>query len=100
MREEYAKAYNLIDGDYKEKRGSLEKFASEYSEAVKSGTRTKGVKITGIERTGEPNKVIVDVTVRALYFGNLIDTNGRYMVEKIKGKGWRIVDNVSLTQNK
>lgn len=100
MREEYEKAYNLIDGSYKEKRGSLEKFSSEYRQAVESGTRTKGVRITGIEKTGEPNKVIVDVTVRALYFGDLIDTNGRYLVEKIRGKGWRIIDNVSLTQNK
>ena len=100
MREEYEKAYNLIDGSYKEKRGSLEKFSSEYRQAVEGGTRTKGVKITGVEKTGEPNKVIVDVTVRALYFGDLIDTNGRYLVEKIQGKGWRIVDNVSLKQDK
>jgi len=100
MREEYVKAYNLIDGKYKEKRGSLEKFSDEYRKAVEGGTRTKEVRITGIEKTKEPNKVIIDVTVRALYFGDLIDTNGKYVVEKIKGKGWKIVDNVSLTQSK
>ena len=50
MQEEYEKAYNLIDGSYKEKRGSLEKFSSEYQQAVEGGTRTKGVKITGVEK--------------------------------------------------
>lgn len=98
MREEYDKAYNLIDGSYRDIRGDLEKFTKEYQDAVRSGTRTKGVKITGIEKTGEKDKFIVNVTVKALYFGNLVDTNGSYIVQKIPKKGWRIVDNVSSSK--
>jgi hypothetical protein len=100
MREQYEKAYNLIDGEYKEKRGTLEKFSKEYQDAVRSGTRTKGVKITGFKKTDKQNRVIVNVTVRALYFGDIIDTNGSYVVQKIPGKGWRIVDNVSSSKEK
>jgi len=100
MREQYEKAYNLIDGEYKEKRGTLEKFSKEYQDAVRSGTRTKGVKITGFKKTDKQDQVIVNVTVRALYFGDIIDTNGSYVVQKIPGKGWRIVGNVSSSKGK
>ena len=95
MDENYNKAYQLIDGEYKISRGSLEKFTIDYREAVRSGTRTKKITIERVKKTDNRNQRIVDVVVRILYQGGLVDTNGSYLLEKIPNKGWRIVKNVS-----
>jgi len=97
--EKYNEAYKLIDGPYKAKRGSLEKFSQEYSLAVQSGTRTEKIKISGIKSTKNPLQKIVSVTVSVFYTGSTVDTQGSYLVEKIPGKGWRIVDNVSSQES-
>jgi len=98
--EKYEKAYQLIDGDYKVKRGSLDKFSEEYRLAVEGGTRTKKIAIKGIKAGKQKNQRIVSVTVSVLYIGSIVDTQGSYLVEKIPGKGWRIVENVSSQENK
>lgn len=98
--EKYEKAYRLIEGKYKEKRGSLDKFSEEYRLAVESGTRTKKIVINTIKAGKEKNQRIVSVTVSVLYIGSVVDTQGSYLVEKIPGKGWRIVENVSNQENK
>lgn len=98
--EKYNEAYKLIDGPYKAKRGSLEKFTLEYSMAVQTGTRTEKINISGIKSTKNPLQKIVSVTVSVFYTGSMVDTQGSYLVEKIPGKGWRIVDNVSSQENK
>jgi hypothetical protein len=99
--EKYDKAYQLIDNPYKAKRGSIEKFTEEYRAATtEGGTRTKKVVITGIKPGPKTNQKIVSVTVSVLYLGSVVDTQGSYLVEKIPGKGWRIVDNVSSQENK
>jgi hypothetical protein len=93
--EQYDKAYNLTDGQYKESRGSLNRFSSEYKAAALSGTRTIKVSIKNVYRTTKANQYIVSVTVRVLYRGDILDTDGSYLLEKFPGKGWRIVQNVS-----
>lgn len=93
--EQYDKAYQLIDGQYKESRGSLSRFSNEYKTAALSGTRTKKISINNIYRTTKANQYIVNVTVRVLYRGDVLDTDGSYLLQKIPGKGWRIVQNVS-----
>ncbi|HOI24643.1 MAG TPA: hypothetical protein PK581_03490 [Caldisericia bacterium] len=93
--EQYDKAYQLIDGQYKESRGSLSRFSNEYKAAALSGTRTKKITINHVYRTNKANQYIVNVTVRVLYRGDILDTDGSYLLEKIPGKGWRIVQNVS-----
>ena len=98
--ERYDKAYQLIDGAYKEKRGSIEKFSEEYKLAVQSGTKTEKITISGIKATKNPLQKIVSVTVSVLYIGSIVDTQGSYLVEKIPGKGWRIVDNVTSQESK
>jgi hypothetical protein len=98
--ERYEKAYQLIDGAYKESRGSLERFSNEYYNAVLSGTRTRKVTIRSILRTDKPKQYIVNVTVQVLYRGEITDTDGSYLLENIPGKGWRIVRNVSSLMNK
>jgi len=98
--ENYQKAYQLIDGKYLEKRGTLVNFSTEYKLAVESGTRTKKIVISGVEATKNPKQKIVSVVVSVLYIGSVVDTQGSYLVEKINGKGWRIVDNVTNQQNK
>jgi hypothetical protein len=98
--EQYSKAYRLIDGPYKAKRGSVDKFTEEYKLAVESGTRTKKIVISGIKPGPKPNQKIVSVIVSVLYTGSIVDTNGSYLVEKIPGKGWLIVENVSNQENK
>ncbi len=94
--ENYEKAYQLIDGQYKKSRGSMERFTNEYANAVVSGTRTQKVTIKGIQRVeGNSKQYIVHVTVRILYRGDMMDSDGSYLLEKIPGKGWKIVQNVS-----
>jgi hypothetical protein len=100
MEENYSKAYQLIDGEYKISRGSLEKFTKDYREAVRSGTRTKKITIERVKKTENSNQRIVDVVVRILYQGGLVDTNGSYLLEKIQHKGWRIIKNVSSERKK
>lgn len=99
--EKYREAYNLIDGAYKEKRGSIQKFTDDYRLAnVEGGTRTKRVVITEVKPGPKLNQKIVSVTVSVLYLGSVVDTQGFYLVENIPGKGWRIVDNVSSQESK
>jgi len=100
MNEDYKRAYNLIDGKYKLKRGSLENFSNEYKQAVYGGTRTKRVRITGYKNTTIPTQKIVAVKITVLYTGSVLDTEGSYLVEKVLNKGWRIIDNVSNQENK
>jgi hypothetical protein len=99
--EQYSQAYKLIDGPYKEKRGTIDKFTDDYRLAnVEGGTRTKKVVITEVRSGPKPNQKIVSVTVSVLYLGSIVDTQGFYLVENIPGKGWRIVDNVSSQESK
>ncbi len=93
--ERYEEAYGLTDGIYRENRGPFERFRREYYDAVRSGTRTRRVFINGIQRTDQPDHYIVHVTVRVLYRGDLLDTQGSYLLRNVSGKGWRIVQNVS-----
>lgn len=98
--EKYDKAYVLIDGAYKLKRGSLEKFTDEYFQAVQTGTRTKKIVVSNVKSGKKPNQKIVTVNITVFYTGADVETKGSYLVEKIPGKGWRIVDNVSSQESK
>lgn len=93
--ERYEKAYELTYGQYRERRGPYERFAREYSEAILTGTRTRRVFIDSIQRTDQNDHYIVHVTVRVLYRGEIMDTQGSYLLRKVPGKGWRIVQNIS-----
>lgn len=98
--EKYKKAYALIDGNYLLKRGSLEKFTDEYFQAVQTGTRTKKIVISNVKPGKKPNQKIVSVNITVFYTGADVETKGSYLVEKIPGKGWRIVDNVTSQESK
>jgi hypothetical protein len=100
MEENYPRAYQLIDGEYKKSRGSLDKFTSDYRDAVRSGTRTKMITIQAVKNGNDKNERIVDVVVRILYQGGLVDTNGSYLLEKLPNKGWKIIKNVSSERKK
>jgi len=96
----YQKAYQLIDGQYLEKRGSLEKFTKDYIQAIESGTRTKKIQVLSVDKWTKENQRAVEVQVSVLFNGKMTETYGTYVLEKIPSKGWRIVENVSHLNKK
>lgn len=96
----YQTAYNLIDGQYLTKRGSLEKFTKDYIQAIESGTRTKNIKVLSVDKWTKDNQKAVEVQVSVLFNGKMTETYGTYVLEKIPSKGWRIVENISHLNKK
>ncbi|MDD4663614.1 MAG: NTF2-like N-terminal transpeptidase domain-containing protein [Caldisericia bacterium] len=96
----YEKAYNMIDGQYKIKRGSFEKFSKEYYQALENGTRTKSIKIVSVDKWEKVNQRSVEVEVTVLFNGKMTPTYGTYVLENIPSKGWRIVENISHLNKK
>ncbi len=100
MNENYPKAYSYVAKDYKKSRGSLEKFTFDYDNAVRSGTRTRAIRITEEKKTANPNQRVVIVEIDVLYQGNVVTSVGAYLCEKIPSEGWKIVGNVTTEYNK
>ena len=100
MNENYSVAYSFIAKDYKKSRGSYEKFASDYDTAVRSGTRTRAIRVTDELKGKEKNQRIVVVEIDVFYQGSLVTSVGAYLCEKIPGEGWKIVGNVTTEYNK
>jgi len=100
MNENYPKAYSYIAKDYKKARGSLEKFTFDYDNAVRSGTRTRAIRIIEEKKTTNPKQRVVIVEIDVLYQGNVVTSVGAYLCEKIPNEGWKIVGNVTNEYNK
>jgi hypothetical protein len=100
MNENYSAAYSYIAKDYKKSRGVYEKFASDYDTAVRSGTRTRAIRVIDELKGKEKNQRIVVVEIDVFYQGSLVTSVGAYLCEKTPGEGWKIVGNVTTEYNK
>jgi hypothetical protein len=100
MNENYPVAYSYIAKDYKKSRGSLEKFTSDYDNAVRSGTRTRAIRVIEDRKTREKNQRIVVVEIDVLYQGSVVTSVGAYLCERIPQEGWKIIGNVTNEYNK
>ncbi|MDD4029149.1 MAG: hypothetical protein PHI40_04700 [Caldisericia bacterium] len=100
MNENYPVAYSYIAKDYKKSRGALDKFSSDYDTAVRSGTRTRAIRVIENQKTKEKNQRIIVVEIDVFYQGSLVTSVGAYLCERIPGDGWKIVENVTTEYNK
>jgi hypothetical protein len=100
MNENYPVAYSYTAKDYKKSRGSLEKFTADYDNAVRSGTRTRAIRVIEDRKTREKNQRIVVVEIDVLYQGSVVTSVGAYLCERIPQEGWKIIGNVTNEYNK
>lgn len=92
--EEYEKAYNLLTGNYKNVKGTLEEFIGQFENARAHGTVYEGVKINSITNTIKNSQKIVAFTLKVKESGRETTSFGQYLVIKEADNTWKIADSM------
>lgn len=94
--EQYDKAYALIDGNYKQSKGSLEQFSALFDNSRQHGTVYEKVTIIQVRETSRVSQKVVAFVLYTKEKGRKTEANGSYVVEKNKTtKKWMIVDSLN-----
>jgi len=96
IKEQYDKAYALIDGTYKTNKGTLEEFSALFDNSRQHGTVYERIKIIQVRDTSRVSQRIVAFILYSKEKGRKTEANGSYAVEYNKTlKKWLIVDSLN-----
>ena len=94
INEDYSKAYELLTGNFKQSKGTLEEFTALFENARAHGTVYVGVKINSVTDTKRKSQKIVSFSLKTREKGRETTSFGQYVVVKEADNIWRIADSL------
>ncbi|HQG82357.1 MAG TPA: hypothetical protein PK455_05970 [Caldisericia bacterium] len=94
INEDYSKAYELLTGNFKQSKGTLEEFTALFENARAHGTVYVGVKINSVTNTNRKSQKIVSFSLKVKEKGRETTSFGQYLVIKEADNIWRISDSL------
>lgn len=94
VNEDYSKAYELLTGNFKQSKGTLEEFTALFENARAHGTVYVGVKINSVTDTKRKSQKIVSFSLKMREKGRETTSFGQYVVVKEADNIWRIADSL------
>jgi len=94
VNEDYSKAYELLAGNFKQSKGTLEEFTALFENARAHGTVYVGVKINSVTDTKRKSQKIVSFSLKTREKGRETTSFGQYVVVKEADNIWRIADSL------
>ncbi|HOJ16793.1 MAG TPA: hypothetical protein PLC43_06475 [Caldisericia bacterium] len=94
VNEDYSKAYELLTGNFKQSKGTLEEFTALFENARAHGTVYVGVKINSVTNTNRKSQKIVSFSLKVKEKGRETTSFGQYLVIKEADNIWRISDSL------
>lgn len=94
VNEDYSKAYELLTGNFKKSKGTLEEFTALFENARAHGTVYAGVKINSVTNTNRKSQKIVSFSLKVKEKGRETTSFGQYLVIKEADNIWRIADSL------
>ena len=94
VNEDYSKAYELLTGNFKQSKGTLEEFTALFENARAHGTVYVGVKINSVTDTKRKSQKIVSFSLKTREKGRETTSFGQYLVIKEADNIWRISDSL------
>ncbi|HPO29436.1 MAG TPA: hypothetical protein PLD35_05450 [Caldisericia bacterium] len=94
VNEDYSKAYELLTGNFKQSKGTLEEFTALFENARAHGTVYVGVKINSVTDTKRKSQKIVSFSLKTREKGRETTSFGQYVVVKEADNIWRIADSL------
>jgi len=78
INEDYSKAYELLTGNFKQSKGTLEEFTALFENARAHGTVYVGVKINSVTNTNRKSQKIVSFSLKVKEKGRETTSFGQY----------------------
>jgi hypothetical protein len=92
---QFERAYSMIDGEFKKKKGSFTEYIQPLTQAAAMGRIYDKVTILSVTSSESGMEKIVTFTISIYENQKQMTLNGVYAVIKLEGKAWKIFDTIT-----